>query len=72
MKFTLLNLFLGLIISAVQAAAREESKQTLKNLKKDINVTTEPEVKNEIALENKIDMLTEEIKSLKLILNKQN
>ncbi|MDP4724960.1 MAG: ion transporter [Alphaproteobacteria bacterium] len=72
MKFTLLNLFLGLIISAVQAAAREESKQTLKNLKKDINVTIETEVKSEIALESKIDLLMEEIKSLKLILNKQN
>lgn len=70
MKFTLLNLFLGLIISAVQAAAREESKQALKSLQRNIDVVAELETKNEVTMEHKVDLLMEEIKSLKLILNK--
>lgn len=72
MKFTLLNLFLGLIISAVQAAAREESNQALKSLKQSHDSVEMLEVKNASALEHKVDSLMEEIKSLKLMLNKQN
>lgn len=71
MKFTLLNLFLGLIISAVQAAAREESKQAFKNLKnsKEPNESAE---KCTITLEHKVDTLMEEIRAIKSMLNKQS
>ncbi len=72
MRFTLLNLFFGLIINSVQSAARAESNQVIKNLKKNIDAAAELEIKNEITIEHKIDALMEEIKSLKLTLNKQD
>ena len=72
MRFTLLNLFFGLIINSVQSAAREESKQALKSLQKNIDTVAELEIKNEITLEHKVDSLMKEIKSLKLMLKKQN
>lgn len=71
MRFTLLNLFFGLIINSVQSAARQESKNALAELKTNIEAVTQLETKNEITVEHKIDLLTEEIKSLKLALNKK-
>jgi voltage-gated sodium channel len=72
MKFTLLNLFFGLIINSVQSAAREESKQALKKLKENIDVVTELEIKNEITLEHKVDALMSEIQLLRQALNKKS
>lgn len=72
MRFTLLNLFFGLIINSVHAAARDESKNAIESLKTNIDEVAELEKANEIMLEHKVDSLMEEIKSLKLMLKKQN
>ncbi|MDP3372519.1 MAG: ion transporter [Candidatus Paracaedibacteraceae bacterium] len=65
MKFTLLNLFFGLIINSMQAESRKENKKTINNL---IKKTELNENKIEIALEEKIDVLMAEIQSIKKML----
>ena len=70
MKFTLLNLFIGLIINSMQTAARRENKRAMEMLTSNIEAATELETKIETTLENKVDALMLEIKSLRILLNK--
>lgn len=66
MKFTLLNLFFGLIINSMQAESRKESKTAVNKL---IKTTEMNEKKIEATLEAKIDILTAEIQSLRTLIN---
>jgi voltage-gated sodium channel len=70
MKFALLNLFMGLIINSMQIAARRENKRAMEMLTSNIEAATELETKIEATLENKVDDLMAEIKSLRILLNK--
>ena len=71
MKFTLLNLFLGLIVNSMYFAAAREGKKSLNVLKTNLETVAELEAKIENNLEEKVDLLMEEIKSLRMHLNKQ-
>ena len=70
MKFTLLNLFFGLIINSMQSASEKESKNTVDILKTNIEAATIIETEMERNLEHRVDTLTEEIKSLKAMITK--
>ncbi len=69
MRFTLLNLFLGLMINSMQSAAREEGNKVLDTLSTDIREARDLEYKIETTLEDKVDFLVNEIKNLKAVID---
>ena len=70
MKFTLLNLFFGLIVNSMQNATEEDHKKSMDILQSNIDAATDLETKIEKSLETKVDLLTAEIQSLKMLLNR--
>jgi voltage-gated sodium channel len=68
MKFTLLNLFLGLILNSMQAASRRENRMAIEKLSTNLEVATELETKIEVTLEKKVDVLMSEIQTLRKLL----